>query len=206
MVDFPYGVGAELKRRVPTRSGEPVAVKLAQDIHSIIEVTEDGDCGVLKPLISASKTRKTAVPSTARASKDKCSCSDELFVLKDTLSSVQADILLLKQTQHAAEKLRAEQMNCVKSVITQVKSDIDMCRIDVEKYMKGSSDTVQTSEDMKTSVKKPNKTKCPPFYTNRPQLVEVKVTLIFIGILVWHRPKKLSKNKRLPISIARQKL
>lgn len=103
-------------------------MKLAQDIHTVVEVTEDGNCSVLKPLISASKTRKVSVSSTARAGLDrtivddkvKCACSNELLELKDTVCSIQADILLLKQTQHAAEKLRAEQLNCIRSVITQI--------------------------------------------------------------------------------------
>ena len=80
-----------------TRAGEPVVVKLAQGIHSIIEVTEDGDCKVLKPLISAAKTRK---PSTNGHNERRtttsvfipCTCAAEFPILKDTISTMQADI------------------------------------------------------------------------------------------------------------------
>jgi hypothetical protein len=42
-VGFPFGSDAELKRRVSTRTGDPVAIKLAQDIHTIIDVVQGGD-------------------------------------------------------------------------------------------------------------------------------------------------------------------
>lgn len=151
VADFPYGTDAELKRRVYTRSGEPVATKLAQDIHCIIEVTEDGDCNVLKPLISTSKNRKTSVTSGVRpryhqqpvCQKEKCSCANDVLVLKDVVSSLQADLLLLKQAQHASDKLRIEQINYIKTVINQIKEDINICRVDVQEYMKKSSTYVQ---------------------------------------------------------------
>lgn len=38
--DFPYGLQAELKRRLDTRKGEPAVVKLANDIHTLLSVME----------------------------------------------------------------------------------------------------------------------------------------------------------------------
>jgi len=48
--DFPFGEDAELKKRMFTRSGDPLPVRLAQDIYAIIEVAEGGDPNVLKPM------------------------------------------------------------------------------------------------------------------------------------------------------------
>ena len=50
--DIPYGQTAELKRRMFPRTGEPVTFRLAQDIYNIIEVTEGGNCNLLKNMIS----------------------------------------------------------------------------------------------------------------------------------------------------------
>ena len=46
--DFPYGLQAELKCRVHTRSGDTVATKLAQDIYCLVSVLEGSDYSDLK--------------------------------------------------------------------------------------------------------------------------------------------------------------
>jgi len=43
---LPFGPDTCLKRRMFTRTGEPVYVRLAHDIRSIIEVTEGGDSNI----------------------------------------------------------------------------------------------------------------------------------------------------------------
>jgi len=48
-VNFPYGPTANLKRRMFTRSGEPVWIRLAQDIHSIVDVAKGGDPSLSDP-------------------------------------------------------------------------------------------------------------------------------------------------------------
>jgi len=40
--EFPFGADAELKRRMFMRSGDPLPVRLAQDIYVIIDVAEGG--------------------------------------------------------------------------------------------------------------------------------------------------------------------
>ena len=130
-----------------TRAGEPVVVKLAQDIHIIIEVTEDGDCKVLKPLISAAKTRK---PSTNGHNERRtttsvfipCTCAAEFPILRDTILTMQAEILLLKQTQHAQEKIRSEQMSTTKTVLENIKKDLLLCNQDVKQCVFNSRDSV----------------------------------------------------------------
>ncbi|KAL4219955.1 hypothetical protein ACF0H5_020366 [Mactra antiquata] len=59
--NFPFGDIATLKRRVLTRNGDPLHVKLAQDIYCIVEVAEGGDPATLKPLISGGRTKKTTI-------------------------------------------------------------------------------------------------------------------------------------------------
>lgn len=140
-VDFPFGSDAELKRRVYTRSGEPVAVKLAQDIHSIIDVVKGGDCSVLKPLISVSKKRKSSVGIRNNNNNitnintcGKCTCSIELSSLKDIVSGVQADILLLKQSIHASERLRSEQTSVTRTALENISTEIRTYGINVKKF------------------------------------------------------------------------
>ncbi|KAH3885151.1 hypothetical protein DPMN_009141 [Dreissena polymorpha] len=41
--DFPFSDDVVLKKRVFTRSGESLPVRLAKDIYAIIEVAEGGD-------------------------------------------------------------------------------------------------------------------------------------------------------------------
>jgi hypothetical protein len=46
-----------------TRSGDPVAFRLAQDIYNIISVTEGNNFNILKNMISTAKVRKQNVGS-----------------------------------------------------------------------------------------------------------------------------------------------
>ena len=65
--DFPFGLQAELKRRVFTRNGELVALKLANDIHVLLRVIEGGDdVSIVKEMLSSSRGRthaRTLFPS-----------------------------------------------------------------------------------------------------------------------------------------------
>lgn len=146
--DFPFGEDAVLKRRMASRKGDSLAVKLAQDIHSIIDVVEGGDCSVLKPLISTSKGKKpsTTGPYECRDIGEtipgKCMCATELLVLKDTVSSLQADMLIMKERQHALDKLRSEQMSARKLALDSVKKELEMCLNEVRLCMLKSKDTV----------------------------------------------------------------
>ncbi|XP_053406434.1 uncharacterized protein LOC123546709 [Mercenaria mercenaria] len=95
--DFPYGLQAELKRRVSTRRGDPLCVKLANDIHVLLSVLEGDDMQAMKDLISTgrqgrslSQTPARSIdPSTHQVPKPntQCDCRKELSLLKDTISS-----------------------------------------------------------------------------------------------------------------------
>ncbi|KAH3793344.1 hypothetical protein DPMN_146852 [Dreissena polymorpha] len=119
--DFPISNDVVLKRRMCTRSGEPLPVRLAQDIYAIIEVAEGGDPYILKSMISTERARKLTV---ARAIPDidtenqfgngrqlgKCMCSHDICILKDQISTFQADHLFLKQAMYASNELRTKEI------------------------------------------------------------------------------------------------
>lgn len=140
--NFPYGHDAELKRRVNTRSGEPVTIKLAQDIHTIIYVAKGGDVSELKPLISASRGRKSSVFGNAKTRRDveiraknySCKCGAELSALKEIIRDIQTDLLMLKQSYHTSERIRSDKMICTKSIISAMANDIKKCATLVTKH------------------------------------------------------------------------
>ena len=138
--DFPFGKSAELKRRMFTRSGEPVAVRLAQDLYSIISVTEGEDHSILKGMISSGrKGKKTSVvsecrrrlrsrtQSTAASNQETCACSKELLLLKDTISTLQTNVSNMKQTMCVSDKLRCEQSAVTKSATFDLKQSVITC-------------------------------------------------------------------------------
>lgn len=131
---------AELKRRVFRGNGDPISVKLAQNVYTIISFAQGEDYSLLREMISTSKRRvmsvgdqdgvtptanKTNLTMNNNASvQHKCQCSSELVLLKDTVSSIQAQVLLLSESRHASDQLRAGQMNYVKATINYIKCDI----------------------------------------------------------------------------------
>ena len=50
--EFPYGLQAELKRRVRTRNGDSVVSKLAHDVYILMSVLEGGEFSELKDIIA----------------------------------------------------------------------------------------------------------------------------------------------------------
>ena len=132
--DFPFGINCELKRRVSTRTGDPVVVKLARDVHTLIDVAEGGDCNLLRPLISTSKSRRPSlvarpncvVPENT-SKKDVCTCASELMLLRDQVSSLQANHLLLQQSLVASEVARKSQLKEVTTAVSDVRSFVGKC-------------------------------------------------------------------------------
>ncbi|KAL4216301.1 hypothetical protein ACF0H5_024027 [Mactra antiquata] len=132
--NLPFDQNCELKRRMFTRTGEPVAIRLAQDIYDIVTVIEGGDVNVLKSMVSVGKTRKSSVTKQngrnahqSVKSNGNCACSNELILIKDTVSSLQASVLLLKQSFHIIETNRSDQIESVKSGASKIKTDVENC-------------------------------------------------------------------------------
>ena len=77
--NFPFGSNAELKKRMATRSGEPLLVRPAEYINVIIGVLESGNVNDLKPLISAGRSRRQSM----RPLEDRKSQSTPMLKLMD---------------------------------------------------------------------------------------------------------------------------
>jgi len=111
-----------------TRSGDPLPVRLAQDIYVIIEVAEGGDPNVLKPMISVSRTRKLSVLRTntdiGTESRTRCNCAADVALLKDSIATLQAEHVLLKQSIHVSVSLRTKQIDTLKLGISDIKSQL----------------------------------------------------------------------------------
>ncbi|KAH3803442.1 hypothetical protein DPMN_131703 [Dreissena polymorpha] len=136
--DFPFNDDVVLKKRMFTRSGEPLPVRFAQDIYAIIEVAEGGDAYMLKSMISTAKARRSTV---ARAIPDtdvenqvgngrqpwKCMCSSDICILKDQISTLQADHLILKQAVYASNEMRTKETEATKDSLRSIKVHILMC-------------------------------------------------------------------------------
>ena len=98
--DFPFGDNCEMKRRVMTRSknGESLAVKLATDIHALLLCIEGGDFLPIKDMISTSKKATRALSlSKATSNQVQCHCNAELSLIRDSISGLKVDVLLIKQ-------------------------------------------------------------------------------------------------------------
>jgi len=138
---FPYSESDVLKRRMFTRSGEPVAVRLAQDIHSILQVVEGGDPAILRQMISvgSGKARRTTSVSSGLARRKSmatprrntelptCACASEVKLLKDTVATLQSNVLLMKQDLALGEKLRSDFIDTSKSAALDIKRVVLEC-------------------------------------------------------------------------------
>jgi len=111
-----------------TRRGDPLPVRLAQDIYAIIEVAEGGDCNVLKPMISVSRTRKSSVlrtnTYTVTESRTCCNCAADVALLKDSIATLQAEHVVLKQSIYVSDSLRTKQIDTLKLGISDTKSQL----------------------------------------------------------------------------------
>ncbi|KAH3755312.1 hypothetical protein DPMN_190003 [Dreissena polymorpha] len=130
--DFPFGVQADLKRRVTTRKGEKLSVKLATDIYKLVSVMEWEDYCDIRELISLSKSRPSQgkTPKTTITGAD-VSCfmtSGEVLLLKDNVTALQTDVLNMKQMLHAAEKIRSDQMKTFTNSLQVMKCDLLECK------------------------------------------------------------------------------
>jgi hypothetical protein len=129
--EFPFGHHVSLKKRVITRRGEPLCVKLANDILILMSVIQGEDMSCLKDLISTSRGRSksctaAATPPKLPAAKQpvQCQCASELPVLRDSISGLQAEVLLLKQERLANERLRLNQIRDIVEMLMSVKCDV----------------------------------------------------------------------------------
>ncbi|MCG7879660.1 MAG: hypothetical protein N0C90_25530 [Candidatus Thiodiazotropha endolucinida] len=124
--DFPYGLQAELKRRVHTRNGDTVATKLAQDIYCLMSVLEGSDYSELKDLIAGGKKGQRAQSQSVvgNMTLTSCDCASEVKSLESSLNNMKADVLGLKQQYVASEATRSSQIQTLKSTVLGLKADL----------------------------------------------------------------------------------
>ena len=112
------------------RSGDPLPVRLAQGIYAIIDVAEGGDPCVLKFIISVSRSRNASMNRTNMGTgsdnrvTQRCNCAADITLLKDSIASLQAEHVLLKQTIHVSDTLRSKQIDAVKNGLSDIKSQL----------------------------------------------------------------------------------
>ena len=130
--NFPYGSQCHLKKRVQTRNGDLVAIKLARDIHTVVSVIEGNDITDLRDVVSAGKQRTQRSQSASCTGvrrnqhlQDQCECSTMIVELSKTVNILTADVLTMKQKFGELESLREQQMQSV-----------EIAMIDVSKLIK----------------------------------------------------------------------
>ena len=136
--EFPYGPGTELKRRKHTRGGESVAIKLCNDICVLTSVLDGAPFDDLKDLISLGKYTSTndsvCVEQNTQSpcyTNNSNKTNTELSLLQNMLSSVQADIIAIKQDNN---ELRGE--------IKSIKSDIKCIKTGVSEHIDSTAKSI----------------------------------------------------------------
>ena len=125
--EFPYGLQCMLRRRVYTRNGDTVAVKYAYDIHTLMSVLEGADYSEMRDLLSSSSgksQRSQSVTGTANSTFGGCEFSAEIKILTESMNSLKADILTLKQKHVAVETTRSNEIQTLKTTVMSLKSDL----------------------------------------------------------------------------------
>ena len=125
--EFPYGLQCMLKRRKGMRNGDSVAIKLTNDIHTLMSVLEGAEFSDMRDMISSGSgrsQRSQSSPSSVNESITHSDSSMELKVLSDAVNTLQAELLHLKQTHNAVETMRSKEIQTLKSTIIGLKSDL----------------------------------------------------------------------------------
>ncbi|MCG8034211.1 MAG: hypothetical protein JAZ03_18840 [Candidatus Thiodiazotropha taylori] len=131
--DFPFAPGSELKRRKQTRVGEGVPMKLCSDIYILTAVVDGAPFDDMKDLISSSKLSSQSISvdspgkdqSRIEVKQNKTNCCDtELALLKNIISSVQADILQLKELNRSLKEEYTNELKLVKEEIKSIQSNL----------------------------------------------------------------------------------
>ena len=146
--DYPYGDTMEMKRRVNSRSGDRVSVKLSRNVYSILSAVESAEYSTLKDLLSQSKVKSKKKYSSvsqhdshliAGVDPQKCGYKSDIDIIKNSVEALQADVLLLKQRLVAVERTRSEQMSTINATLKQRKD----CLCSVTAYVNLHFDEVK---------------------------------------------------------------
>lgn len=136
MEDFPFGLQAELKRRLHTRAGESVPTKLAQDIHTLLSVLDGGDYSDIKDMLSNGKVQRSqSVTATPLRPTRQSDHTAEIELLTQTVNTIKSDMLCLKQTHLGSEEARSHQIKALKSSLVSLKTDMKQLSTSVSKHL-----------------------------------------------------------------------
>lgn len=87
-------------------------------------------------LISVTKSRANSHVNTPTSKVSRsCPHANDVKLLKDTVSSLQADVLILKQTVHTNKQLHKEKMSSVWRSVDRIKADLEACSESVNSYV-----------------------------------------------------------------------
>ena len=75
--------------------------------------------------VKTAKIRSTSVSQPIQ--KSACQCIAEVALLKDTIATLQVDVLTLKQQFHVVDRLRADQMKSVTVTLDGIECDLLAC-------------------------------------------------------------------------------
>ncbi|KAH3788265.1 hypothetical protein DPMN_166400 [Dreissena polymorpha] len=143
--DFPFDPYCEPKRRVFRSKGDTIAIKLAKikHVHTLIGVTEGEDYSTIRGMISGFTRSKSisnvtimstpkSIPKSNIITRLNCNCALELKILKDTVSSLQTNMLLVKQTYYANAQFGSQKMGIVCDNVSSIKKDILNCKREMQ--------------------------------------------------------------------------
>ena len=123
---YPYDSRSSLKRRIKTRTGDSIEYKLAQDLHCLSTVLDGAAWEDLKEVVSIPRMSKKHSSSQADvdASFQAYNITD-MENMKQTISGMMADILLLKQENTTLKSELQSEIKSVRAAIRSVNSDIE---------------------------------------------------------------------------------
>lgn len=107
-----------------------MSVKLANDIYSLMSVLEGDDYSEIKDMLSNSRRKSIPCAQNGRRNQSKPVCTEpevttgEFSMLKDTVATLQADMLHMKQTFTATENQRQEQLDAIRNCINDIKTEL----------------------------------------------------------------------------------
>ena len=145
LVDFPFPIGSELKRRKKQKIGESTAVKLCNDIYVLASVFEGASFDDLKELLSISKynqdsTQNDAICIDSSDTSVSCKHDSDIALFRSMLTTIQANVFTLKQENKSLREDYREELKSIKDDVILLKTDI---RETIDKLQETANDCKQ---------------------------------------------------------------
>lgn len=123
-------------------------MKLAYDIHTLMAIVEGGDCTDMRDMIHSNRgqsqgPRSQSTSGVGNSTVMPCEYSSEIKELVQSMNTVKADVLNLKQKTVAVETARLSEIKTLKSTVLTLKSDITLLSSTVSKAVTDIRCTVE---------------------------------------------------------------